>query len=109
MSQLQHMLSLRHMGLVVAVCGVSCPAACGILVFLPGIEPTSSALEGGLLTTGPPGKSPEADRCEGNLKQAQSILDPFHPGSALGSFSQEQTCILGMVFLCFPQSLIQHH
>ena len=31
--------------------------ACGILVPRPGIEPASSALEGGFLTTGPPGKS----------------------------------------------------
>ena len=38
-------------------CGLSCPAACGILVPRPGIEPVSPALEGGFLTTGPPGKS----------------------------------------------------
>ena len=31
--------------------------ACGILVPQPGIEPTSPALEGEVLTTGPPGKS----------------------------------------------------
>ena len=42
----------------VAVHGLSCPAACGILVPRPGIEPASPALEGGFLTTGPPGKSP---------------------------------------------------
>ena len=36
-----------------------CPGACGILVPQPGIKPTSSALEGGFLTTGPPGKSPD--------------------------------------------------
>ena len=36
----------------------SCPMACGILVPRPGIEPTSPALEGGFLTTGPPGKPP---------------------------------------------------
>ena len=35
----------------------SYPPACGILVPWPGIEPTSPALEGGFLTTGPPGKS----------------------------------------------------
>ena len=35
----------------------SCPVACGILVPQPGIEPVSPALEGGFLTTGPPGKS----------------------------------------------------
>ena len=62
-------LSLRYVGSFVAVrglssCdaqaleltgprarGLSCPAACGITV------PASPALEGGLLTTGPPGKS----------------------------------------------------
>ena len=37
--------------------GLNCPAACGILVPQPGIEPMSPALEGGVLTTGPPGKS----------------------------------------------------
>ena len=43
---------------VVTACGLSCPVACGILVPRPGIEPASPALEGGFLTTGPPGKSP---------------------------------------------------
>ena len=41
---------------------LSCPVATkwdlsGILVPRPGIEPMSPALEGGFLTTGPPGKS----------------------------------------------------
>ena len=31
--------------------------ACGVLAPLPGIEPAPSALEGKVLTTGPPGKS----------------------------------------------------
>ena len=31
--------------------------ACEILAPRPGIEPTPPALEGGVLTTGPPGKS----------------------------------------------------
>ena len=54
-------LSLRHMGFSLVVARglrLSCPVACGILVPRPGIEPMSSALEGGFLTTGPPGKSP---------------------------------------------------
>ena len=42
--------------LVVAY-GLSCPATCGILVPRPWIKPASPALEGGFLTTGPPGKS----------------------------------------------------
>ena len=33
------------------------PEACGILAPRPGIEPTPPALEGEVLTTGPPGKS----------------------------------------------------
>ena len=37
----------------------SCPAAWGILVPRPEMEPTSPALEGRFLTTGPPGKSQE--------------------------------------------------
>ena len=50
-------LQLWHKGSVVAAHGLSCPAACGILVPRPGIEPVSPALEGGFLNTGPPGKS----------------------------------------------------
>ena len=37
--------------------GLICPTACGILVPRPEIKPVSSALEGGFLTSGPPGKS----------------------------------------------------
>ena len=50
-------LSLRHTSSVVVARGLSCPAACGILVPWPGIKPTSPALEGRFFTTGPPGKS----------------------------------------------------
>ena len=42
------------------VCGLSCLEECGILATQSGSEPTSPALEGGFLTTGPPGKSLEA-------------------------------------------------
>ena len=45
------------MGSVVVAHGLSCLEACGILVPRPGIKPTSPALEGRFLTTGPPGKS----------------------------------------------------
>ena len=51
-------LLLRHMDLVVTECGFTCPMALGILVPWTRIEPASSALESGLLTTWPPGKSP---------------------------------------------------
>ena len=43
---------------VIVAPGLSCPAAHGILVPRPGIEPLSPALEGRFLTTGPPGKPP---------------------------------------------------
>ena len=45
------------LGSVVVALWLSCSSACGILVHLPGIEPWSPALQGGFLTTGPPGKS----------------------------------------------------
>ena len=37
--------------------GLHCSTTCGILVPWPGIKPASPALEGGFLTTRPPGKS----------------------------------------------------
>ena len=46
------------MGSVVVAHGLSCPAACGILVPPPEIEPMSPALEGRSSTIGPSGKSP---------------------------------------------------
>ena len=47
----------EHMGLVVVMHGLICPTAGGILVPQSGIQPESPALEGGLLTTGPSGKT----------------------------------------------------
>ena len=46
-------------GSVLVAVWLSCPSACGILVPRPGIEPDSPALQGGFLTTEPPGKSQE--------------------------------------------------
>ena len=43
--------------ILVVARGLSWSAACGILAPLPGFKPTSPALQGGFLTTGPPGKS----------------------------------------------------
>ena len=39
----------------------SCSEACGILAPQPGIKPTPPALEGKVLTTGPPGRSYDED------------------------------------------------
>ena len=49
--------ALERVGSGAAAHGLSCPVACGILVPRPGIEPLSPSLEGGFLTSGPPGKS----------------------------------------------------
>ena len=47
----------RHVGFSLVVArGLSCPVARRILVPRTGMEPTSPELEGGFLTTGPPGK-----------------------------------------------------
>ena len=46
----------ERVGSAVAVGNLSCSAARGILVPRPGIEPESPALQGGFLTTAPPGK-----------------------------------------------------
>ena len=47
----------ESVGSVVVLRGLSCPAACGILVPRPGFEPPSPELEGRFLSTGPLGKS----------------------------------------------------
>ena len=51
-----HALELE--GSVVAAHRPSYLMACGILVLQSGIKPVYPVLQGGLLTTGPPGKSP---------------------------------------------------
>ena len=51
-------LWLSSTGSVVVAHRLCCPMACGILVSQPGIKPMTSALQDGLLTTGPPRKSP---------------------------------------------------
>ena len=55
---MQDLLLLHVRSLAVAY-GLSRPAARGILVPPLGTKPVSPALEGGLLATGPPGKSLE--------------------------------------------------
>ena len=60
-------------GSVVVAHGLRCPVACGILVPLPGIKPASSALEGGFLTTGPPGKSPKLCSCNREKNRIQVL------------------------------------
>ena len=44
---------------LVVACELSCSEACGLLVLQPETEAVSPALEGGFLTTEPPGKSPD--------------------------------------------------
>ena len=70
------------MGLVVAAFRHSCSVACGILTPQLGIEPVSPALEGGFLTTGPPGESldPSFESCfcaSGPRKVRLAVPHPF--------------------------------
>ena len=55
---LQWILELWHTSSVVVACRLSCSMAGGILIPWPGIEPSSPALQGRFLTSGPQGKSP---------------------------------------------------
>ena len=57
--------------------GLSCLAARGILDPGPGIEPSSPALEGGFLTTGPPGKSLDYKLLENGLSPVFSSPPEF--------------------------------
>ena len=50
-------LSLRRVSSVVVAHGLCCPAACGVLVPRPRIEPASPAMEGRFFTTRPLRKS----------------------------------------------------
>ena len=79
-SRVRGLCSLRHTGSVVVAHGLSCPAACGILVPRPGIEPVSPAQEGRFSTTGPPGKSLAYGFCHGLLVlNCNSLLFPNKP------------------------------
>ena len=64
----------QHAGSLVEACGLSCPAACGILAPRPGIEPASPALEGGFFTTGPPGKSHLNLKCTSCSLKTQKVV-----------------------------------
>ena len=68
---------------------LSCPAACRILVPLPGKEPTFKALEGRFLTTRPPGKSLH------NFLTS-SILQPSAEPTQLRG---ERPVLIGLLFL----------
>ena len=83
---------------------LSCSAACGILVPKPRIEPASPALEGGSLTTGPPGKSHVpfvlltivgGGRCPVHLSKWYPPLDPLGKGKG-AKVSRSKTRVLGL-------------
>ena len=60
--------------------GLSYSMACGILVPRPGTEPVSPAFQGGVLTTGPPGKSCNQVLC---WEQVGKRRDPSRKGQPL--------------------------
>ena len=75
--------------------GLSCPSAHGIGVPWPGIEPTSPALQGRFLSTGPPGTSPRAhllshpdfSTCDSRLVRDSSQPSVEHPGLIFSPYS----------------------
>ena len=70
----------HHSASFVLAHGLSCPVACGILVPRPQNKPTSPALQGRFVTSGPPGKPP----CWGIFHGSQaSLLFP-----SLGRYQQ---------------------
>ena len=69
--------------------------ACGILALLPGIEPTPPALEGKLLTTGPPGKSTN-----------EKILDGWVPPAKHSANITEGTNVYFFFSLGMPDLLL---
>ena len=77
---------------VVLTHGLRRPVACGISATWPGIEPKSPALEGGFLTTGPPGKSlvihlRYSSMCM-SISNSPTISYPYSfPLETFGSFS----------------------
>ena len=60
-------------GLSLVIHWLSCPTAWGILVPQPQIKPVSSALEGGFLTTGLPGKSPDLQNLDLGLPASRTV------------------------------------
>ena len=86
--------------------GIICPAACEILVPRAGIKPTYSTLEGGFLTTGPPGKSLH---CFLNMPAAIWLIPAWNPLSlkltwfttSLGSAS-----VLGPSVISFEKTFL---
>ena len=80
-------------GSVVVARGLSCFTAYGILVSQPGFEPMSSALQGGFLTTGPPGESLWGTS-NMNKSRQDSVLNP-HAQSASGLTHS-------WLLLCYP-------
>ena len=64
---------------LVALRGLSCSAACEILVPRPRIKPMSHALQGRFLTTGPPGKFPGLPVFKEDIISRQGILKGWWP------------------------------
>ena len=93
--------ALEHVSSLAAANGWSCT-----LVPRPGVEPTSSALKDGFLTTGPPGKS-QAQRSLNNLSRVTELVGGTQ-GLWLVTTSltlQHLHCCLQRGFLCFSIQL----
>ena len=112
------------MGSLVVEGRLSCPAACGILVPWPGIQPASPALQGGFLTTTPPGSSLPYTlkllylscclwRVGGGSKVDRQSLKTSLPGDIcnLGTVTQFSSVAQSCLTLCDPMdcSPVHHH
>ena len=60
---LQYYLCFMFFFFSLFVCLFLGQEACGILAPSPGIKPSPPALEGKVLATGPPGRSPQVNSC----------------------------------------------
>ena len=72
--------------------GLSCSKACGVLASWPGTESTSAALQNGLLTTGPLGKSLPCLLCMRKLRLRGVNLVQDHTPSERQSLD-ENLCL----------------
>ena len=97
-------------GLSLMVRWLSCPTAWGILVPQSQIKPVSPALEGGFLTTGPPGKSPDLQHLDLGLPASRTVRNEccVRPPS-IWSWLPKKTNTLGDIHsphLCLCPSIL---
>ena len=109
---------LQRLDPLVMVRGLSCCVACGLLVPWAGMEPESPALEGGALTTGPPGKSPSwlfhlplappLSGCPWNGRPAHLVPGPLGSLVPFAPLNMSATCLWWTASALPTPSLVLH-